>query len=195
MGLQTIDWKEASGILERFCLFVDHPEMRWFKKAWQGFVDVGKASYEDDVQKHWVLARAVTLGVMFMEFAEKAWDEKGDTESTLGELRWDDTFSLVRLGSMADVGCLSDDGDVSDLFVEAMDNLIYRCRLEVYDTLVKVFGDPAGLFMSLWFCLNEDIEVGQYSDEQAESALNFDETPQKHEAFDYVMKGMFGLDA
>jgi hypothetical protein len=170
--------------------------MRWFKKAWQGFVDAGKASYENDTQKHWVLARAVTLGVMFTEFAEKAWDENCDTESNLLELHdYEGTFNLVRLGSMADKGYLSDDGDESDLFVKAMDNLVYRCRLDVYDTLVKVFGNATTLFVSLWLCLDEEVEVGHYSDELFESTVNDDTTPQQLDACDYVMNGMFGRDA
>jgi hypothetical protein len=196
MGSPTIGWEEASDIFTQFCRFVDEPEMRWFKKAWQGFVDAGKTSYENDVQKQWVLARAVTLGVMFAEFAEKAWGENSDTESDLLELSgYRDTFNLVRLGNMADKDFLSDDGDESDLFVEAMDNLVYRCRREVYDMLVKVFGHPTTVFVSLWLCLDGDVEVGYYSDELFESTVNHDMTPQKLDAFDYVINGMFGRDA
>lgn len=192
----VIEWKGISHIFTQFSLFVDHPEMRWFKKAWQGFMDAGKAAYESDVQKHWVLARAVTLGVMFTEFAEKAWDETSDTESNLSELRWQEgTFNLVRLGSMADKDLLSEGADEIDLFVEAMSDLVYRCRLEVYDTLVKVFGHPTTLFVSLWLCLDEEVEVGCYSDELFESTVNCDVTPQKLDAFDYVMNGMFARDA
>ncbi len=196
MDSPTIDWEEASDIFKQFCLFVDEPEMRWFKKAWQGFVDAGKASYESDVQKHWVLARAVTLGVMFMEFAEKAWNENCDTESAFSELYdYEGTFNLVRLGSMADRGYLSDDSDESDLFAEAMDNLVYRCRRDVYDTLVKVFGNATTLFVSLWLCLDAAVEVGHYSDELFESTVNDDSTPQMSDACDYVMNGMFARDA
>jgi hypothetical protein len=47
----------------------------------------------------------------------------GYTSSDLSGLRWqEDTFDHVRLGSMADAECLSDDGDESDLFVEAMND-------------------------------------------------------------------------
>jgi hypothetical protein len=196
MGSPAIGWEEASDIFAEFCLFVHEPEMRWFKKAWQGFVDAGKASYENDVQKHWVLARVVTLGVMFTEFAKKAWDENSDTESNLLELHGNEgTFNSVRLGSMADKDYLSEDGDESALFVEAMDNLVYRCRRDVFDTLVKVFGHPTTVFVSLWLCLDKDVEVGHYSDELFESTVNHDMTPEKLDAFDYVMNGMFGRDA
>ncbi len=196
MDSPAIEWEGVSDIFATFCLFVGEPEMRWFKRAWQGFVDGGKASYENDVQRHWALARAVTLGVMFMEFAGKAWEEKWDTESILLQLTdHEDTFNLVRLGNMADKDYLSDDGDESDLFAEAMSNLVYRCRRDVYDTLVKVFGDPTTLFVSLWSCLDETVEVGRYSAELFESIVNYDLTPEKLDAFDYVMNGMFARDA
>jgi hypothetical protein len=44
-------------------------------------------------------------------------------------------------------------------------------------------------------CLGEEVEVGYYSDERFESTVNRDVTPQKLDAFDYVMSGMFARDA
>jgi len=196
MCSQTIEWDEAADIFERFCVFVGQPEMRWFKKAWLGFIDAGKANYSNDIEKHWALARIVTLGVMFNEFCEKAWEEVCDAESLISELQWDeDRFNLVRLGSMVESGYLSDDSDQSSSFLEAVDNLVYRCRIDVYETLVKVFGDPSTLFVSLWLSCDEEVEIGQYSDELFDSVLNQDLTCDKMCAFDYVNNGMFSLDA
>ncbi len=42
MDSSVVEWEEVADILSQFCLFVDEPEMRWFKKAWQGFMDVGR---------------------------------------------------------------------------------------------------------------------------------------------------------
>ncbi len=193
MSSPTVEWEEVSDIFRQFCLFVDEPEMRWFRKAWQGFVQAGKASYENDVEKHWVLARAVALGMMFIEFADRAWEEHRDVEPILLELTaYEDTFNLVRLGSMADRDCLSDEGDESELFVEALGNLVSRCRHEVYDTLVTVFGNPATLFVSLWLSSNPGIKVGDYSDEVFEDVVGHDLTPQKLDAYDFVANGMCG---
>jgi len=191
MILPTIEWEEVSDIFRQFCLFVDEPEMRWFRKAWQGFVQAGKASYENDVEKHWVLARAVALGVMFIEFADRAWEEHRDAEPILLELTaYEDTFNLVRLGSMADGDCLSDEGDESELFVEALGNLVSRCRHEVYDTLVEVFDNSVILFVSLWLSPDPEIQVGNYSDEGLEDVVGNDLTPQKVDAYDFVANGM-----
>ncbi len=188
-----IDWEEVSDIFRQFCLFVDEPEMRWFRKAWRGFVQAGKASYENDVEKHWVLARAVALGVMFIEFADRAWEEHRDAEPILLELTaYEDTFNLVRLGSMADGDCLSDEGDESELFVEALGNLVSRCRHEVYDTLVEVFANSVILFVSLWLSPDPEMQVGNYSDEVLEDVVGNDLTPQKVDAYDFVANGMCG---
>jgi hypothetical protein len=196
MGSPTIDWDEAAEIFGQFCIFVGQPEMRWFKKAWQGFIDAGKASYDDDVQMHWVLARIVTLGIVFNEFCEKAWEEGGDPESLICELQSNENrFNLVRLGNIVEPDVLSADADQADSFCEAMSNLVYRCRTEVYETLLNVFGNPSTLFVSLWLSSDEEVEVGKYTDELFNSTVNHDLTGQKMCAFDYVCNGMFGLDA
>lgn len=193
MSLPTIEWEEVADLFRQFCLFVDEPEMRWFKKAWQDFVQAGKASYENEVERHWVLARAVALGVMFIEFADRAVEEHHDAQSILIELTaYEDTFNLVRLGSMADKDCLSDEGDESELFVEALGNLVNRCRCEVYDALVTVFGNPMTLFVSLWLSSDPEIKVGDYSDEVFEDVVNHDLTPQKQNAYDFFADGMCG---
>ena len=196
MCLQCLDWEETSDIFENFCVFAGQPEIRWFKKAWQGFVDAGKANYSNDIEKHWVLARIVTLGVMFNEFCEKAWEVGGDVDSLMSELQWDEErFNLVRLGTMVEPDCVSDDSEQSDAFLTAMSNLVYRCRRDVYETLLKIFGDPSTLFVSLWLCSDEEVEIGRYSDELFESVVNEDLTDGKMCAFAYVNNGMFGLDA
>ena len=193
MSASTIEWEEVSDIFRQFCLFVSEPEMRWFRKAWHGFIQAGKASYENDVERHWALARAVTIGVMFVEFAGRAWEEHHDVEPILFELTaYEDTFNLIRLGNMADMDCLSDEGDESELFVEALANLVYRCRREVYDTLLTVFGNPVTLFISLWLSPDANAKVSDYSDDVFEDVVNHDRTLQKLGAYEFVANGMCG---
>jgi hypothetical protein len=73
--------------------------------------------------------------------------------------------------------------------------LVYRSRLEVFDTLVKVFRNSATLFVSLWLCLDQNVTVGDYSDEVFGGVVDQDLTGEKERAFDYVLNGMFSRDA
>ena len=196
MSSEIIEWDEATDVFEVFCVFASSPEMRWFKRAWKGFIDAGKASYNNEVERHWVLARIITLGIMFKEFCDKAWDEKFDVESLICELLWDeDRFNTIILGNMVESDSISDDASQSDSFVEAICDLVYRCRIDVYNTLRKVFQDETTLFVSLWLSPYENIDVGDYSDELFDSIVNQDTSVGKMAAYDYVSNGMFGLDA
>jgi hypothetical protein len=189
-----IEWKEARDIFEVFTIFVNEPELRWFEKVWKGFIDMGLASYGNDTERHWVLARIITIGIMFDEFCFKAWEEHTDTDSLILELQDEEFFNHIRLGSMVDREYLSEDEDEPDLFVKAIDYLVHECRIKVFDALCKIFGGVSILFVSLWLSMDESIEIGSYSDEQLDSVLN-DSTVDKMCAFVYVNNGMFSLDS
>ena len=189
-----IEWEEARDIFEVFTVFVGEPELRWFEKAWKGFIDMGLASYGDDTERLWVLARIITIGIMFKEFCYKAWEEHTDIDSLILELESEDYFNLVRLGNMVEKDWLSEDANQSDLYVQAIEYLVYKSRIKVFDVLCKIFDGVSILFVSLWLSPDESIEIGNYSDEQLDSVLN-DCTVDKMCAFDYVNDGMFSLDS
>jgi hypothetical protein len=183
-----ISWDMAEDIFEVFEVYGQ--EIRWFEKVWKDFIKIGLASYRNDIEKHWVLARIVTLGVMFDEFCRKAFEEYTDTDSLIGELESCDLFNPVRLGSMVDKEWLGE-SDESDLFVNAVNYLVSECRTQVFDALRKIFGNESVLFVSLWLSIDENVKVGKYSDEQYDEILNDDLTGNKMDAFEYVNNGMW----
>jgi hypothetical protein len=194
METKTYTWEEASSLFEYFCILMANPEMRWFEKVWKGFISDGKASYFNDIEKHWVIARIVTIGTMYLEFGYKAWNESFDFESIVTELKHEEGFfDLVRLGNMADPKMLSEFDD-SDLFVEALTDLVDKCRGEVYEQLCKIFGGVSGLFVSLWLCPNDEIKVGEYEENLLDEVLNDNFEANKMMAFEYVNNGMFSID-
>lgn len=194
---EIIEWEQASDIFRCFTLLVDESELRWFKYVWKGFIKNGLASYVNDIERHWVLARIVTVGIMFNEFCELAWEEKCDADSLVLELRdFDDLFNPVLLGNMVEKNYLSEDGQESELFIEAVKYLVYKSRGQVFDALCKIFDHPTSLFVSLWLSPEVEIAVGKYSDELLDNTLNQDVTVNKCQAHDYVVNGeMFSLDA
>lgn len=200
MDKQIIDGEQAEELFGRFTIFTDAPEMRWFKKAWKGFIKNGSASYTDEFEKQWVLARVITIGIMFNEFCEKAWEVGGDRDTLLSELFWQEKreFNLVILGNIVERDWFSDVAELTEQesFVEALEYLIYKSRIVVYDNLCKVFNNVSELFVSLWLCPDAKIKVGDYSEELLDSVLNDGGDNNKMAAFDYVMNGrMFASDA
>ena len=120
MSKEIISWETAKEMFEEFTVFVNNPEMRWFEKAWKGFIVNGLSFYSDEKEKYWILARIITLGIMYNEFCEKAWDEKCDQDTLILEFFYEneDMFNLVILGNMIDKKYLSEESDIekSDSF-------------------------------------------------------------------------------
>jgi hypothetical protein len=42
-------WDEIKPIIERFCVWVDQPEIGWFQKAWKSLDAAGLTNYTTDV--------------------------------------------------------------------------------------------------------------------------------------------------
>ena len=188
---EQLDWDEVSDIFANFCIWSSRAEMRWFKRAWERFAETGSTSYSNDADRHWVLTKAVTLGIMFNRFAQIAWEEEHDVEPILYDLQdHKNTFSMIRIGNMAARESLSDWGEDPELFVQAMQDLIRQCRPEVYRNLVRVFGNPKELFASLWLSNDSAIEIGDYSKVHALLHEDRDVEPGLFAAYDYVNNGM-----
>lgn len=69
--------------------------------------------------------------------------------------------------------------------------LIDRYRPEVFEALVKAFGNESSLFLSLWRA-SEGGAIDE-PEENGESVLN-DVTPEKGGAFEWITEGMPSLD-
>lgn len=196
---QIFDWEQAKDIFEKFTVFMDEPEMRWFEKVWKSFIKNGLASYANEIDKYWVLARITTIGIMFNEFCNKAWDERFDEDTLLMELFWEleGKINRVILGNMVEPNWLSKDAVLTeqDSFIDAMSCLVYKSRVDVFNALCKVFGGSSELFVSLWLSPEANIEVSHYPDDLLDSVLNVNLTGNKMKTFDYVNNGMFAPDA
>lgn len=186
------DWDKVSSIFREFCVWSDEPEMRWFEEVWKGFAAFGETSYANDVEEQWVLVRAVTVGVMFIEFSRIAWEEEKDVEFILFELADKDAFNPILIRNLAGSSALQDEENDERLFVEAMKDVIEQCRARVYKSLVKVFGNPNELFASLWLSKYFDVEVGDYSQYRTLLGSSDVFAPGKVAAYDFVTDRMAG---
>jgi len=195
--MKTITWDEIKPIIENFCVWVDQPEIEWFKKAWKSLDAAGLTDYTTDVDRHWVLVRGIALGIMYDDYCDLEWDEYSDPPSCISELYGDELINHVRIGAMATDAVDPNEFDAHSLFETAILDLVGEVRLGVYDALVKGFGDVALLYAGLWVSRSED------NDQQNLEAVAehlFDESgvlvDGRDEAFAYVsVAAMLGKDA
>lgn len=192
--MDEISWEEAEEMFELFTVWHCKPEMRWFEYVWRKFAQLGLTNYADQNERQLVLVRLVTLGIMYQEFCQKAFDEICDDDSMYGEVyHWEDGFDPIRLGTMVDREYIGPDSDKWESFNEAIAYLVYKNRLSVYDHLVKAFGDPTELLVSLWLSMDEDVPIGQYPEDLYDCVVNCEVTGNKLDAFQYVESGMISL--
>ena len=188
---ERLDWDDVSDIFEPFCVSSSRAEMRWFEKAWKGFIETHNTSYSNEAERHLVLVKAVTVGMMFNRFAEIAWEEITHAEATLYDLKdRQETFDMIRIGNMASRDSLPGWAEEDELFVHAMRNLVRQHTPEVYQILLKTFGNPPELFASLWLSKDPEIEVGQYPDMQSLLLDDHVFEPGRLSAYEYVTEGM-----
>lgn len=154
--MKTVSWEEIKPIIDNFCIWVDQPEISWFRKAWTSLEAEGLTNYTTDVERHRVLIRGIALGVMYGGYCDLEWDEYSDSSSCISELFWSKAISHVRIGAMATDVVDPNVFDAQSLFIEALLHLVSEVRLGVYDALVKGFGDTVLLYAGLWASRSDD---------------------------------------
>ena len=130
----------------------------------------------------------MTLGVIFREFCELARGEPHDADIT----DWADILDIkpVRVDQALGPHSLENSHDPINLGTALM-ALIDRYRPEVFEVLVKAFGNESSLFLSLWRA-SEGGAIDE-PEENEESVLN-EVTPERMKAFEWITEGMPSLD-
>ena len=190
-----IKWEKIKPVINNFTVWHGCPEIAWFQKAWNGIQKAGLADYTNEEERHWVIIRGITLGLMYNEFCQLAWDEYTDDESLIAELQWKHSLSLFRLGNMVDKNFKVTEADDSQLFFHAISELEGTRRLEVYDAICAEFENSAMLFVGLWISREEGNNQNMIKSLAEEILEDTDTDPNKIEAFGYVISGMIAVDA
>ena len=195
--INTITWDDIKPTIRHLCVWDGEPELGWFQKAWKSLDMAGLTSYTTDVDRHWVLVRAIALGTMYHDYCELEWDECLDPSSFIGELFWDEMISHVRIGAMAVDGVDPEECDPHSLFETAVVYLIGEVRSSVYNALTKGFGDATLLYVGLKLSRSHDIDQ-ENLEAVAESVIHESGCliDGRDEAFAYVVCGtMLAKDA
>jgi len=215
---RTMSWNEIRNAARAiFKVWVDQPEMKWAKRAWLHLRAKGLTSYRTDAERTMVLVRLGTLGLMYREFCEIAfdedqgsfewveWDQLGIESSSLLELARPEADSNDEEGRTAENSKEgeTDERDADGAFDtnDALRELSQRVRPEIYEALKDGFGGDSILFASMWRTPTECDPRQQESNEEILAPADLktiysifgDETARKLEAFQWISEGMCQL--
>jgi hypothetical protein len=192
---QVIEWDEIRPLISQFEVWAESPERSWFKKAWHGLHVSGLTKYSNDEDRHWVLIRAIALGVMYGGFCQLEWDQHCDAESCISEIYSSDDISHTRIGNMQERHFEAGTSDDQDLFCSALLDLVSQVKLPVYDAISKEFGGAAMLYAGLYVSREEGNDQENLANITNEIFDSSHSPVGRDEAFGYVCASMFGVDA
>ena len=183
----TLDWGELATAAEdifRVWRSQTRKELDWANTAWIALSRGGLTKYSDELEKTRVLVRFVALGAIFREFCELSRDEIFDTDPS----EWADSLEIspIRIGQ----GLGPDYQRNSEGFLDlesALSDLLDDSRSEIFDALVKAFGNESLLFSSLWRA-SDGSEIEELEEEDKVILNRID--PSKMRAFEWVTNGM-----
>jgi hypothetical protein len=67
--MSQIEWWEVRDFFREYgCVWIDHPEMRWYEESWGALMRAELASYRTDAGEVLVKLRAICLLKMYLGF-------------------------------------------------------------------------------------------------------------------------------
>ena len=152
---KVLTWNEVADFAyNKFSVWVGNDHHKWAEYAWNKLIDTGLASYVDEIDRHIVLIRLMTLGAMYKEFCYLVFDEYFSVEEVAQDWLDDEEFFCpIRIWQLVgpdfyrhdDIG----EREYDDLLAEALYELINSQRIKVYRALYKGFGDDWEIFISM----------------------------------------------
>ncbi|MCR5834306.1 MAG: hypothetical protein K6G55_06640 [Selenomonadaceae bacterium] len=134
-------------------------EWIWFKKAWNVLENQKMTSYSTPLEMRIVYLRALTLGMIYIDFCKVAMDEIGGYEDLLDTFRFD----------------ITDEGELGFIYAKFMNKNVYTgfndaiCELtdrERPHILRALFKEMDASYISVgMYCTGVDLSFFRYSDE------------------------------
>lgn len=162
---KTLFWGEFEKLAcySLFNVWAGEGQFLWAKQAWNAVVKAGLADYRDEIERHIVIIRLMTLATFYNEFRDLVWDEYFDREIVSEWMQDEEFFHPIRIFQIIGPDFYKDEniahyfkndsefiiGNYLEIYVEALNDLIDRHRDEVFNALISGFGDEVNLFMSL----------------------------------------------
>jgi len=188
-------WEDPS--VSMFDVWIGHPELAWARKAWGALERRGLTLFSNELERTKVLIRAMTLGTIYREFCDLAFDDAWDTEYLI----WSEEMGLSSFRVAQLIGDNpefdpDDDAPESSLLDSALYSLIDNEREDICKALCEEFGGVSMLFVSLWNSMyDEKSPEDKPGDDEGfpespEDVLNSNVTGEKLRAFSWISNRM-----
>lgn len=152
MKERRIEWSEiADNAEEMFLLPFGIRELEWAELAWNALSLRYLTVYHNELERHIVLTRLITLATLFHEFAYLAWDWRYDPYEDY--VKWANGLGLhaLRIGQLVGAHFFIDRRiDDSQLLRRAIEMLVEAERKTVHRALDMHFKSHTLLFASLY---------------------------------------------
>lgn len=149
---RRVEWPEiADNAKEMFLLPFGIRELEWAELAWNVLSSRYLTVYHNELERHIVLIRLITLATLFHEFAYIAWDWRYDPSEDY--IKWANGLGLnsFRIGQLVDRHFLVDRPlDDRELLRRAIGMLVESERKTVHWALDMHFKSHTLLFASLY---------------------------------------------
>ncbi len=193
---KMLTWDEVSSFASgKFDVWANNAGTLWAEKAWNMIIKAGLADYEDEIERHIVVVRLLTLAVMYNEFCDLVWDEYFDY-GIIGSYDWmtdENFFNPIRVRQLIGQDFYTDEvineEDEDSVLSQAIIELIDKQRPIVYNVLKKGFGFD--LFFSLLLTRYSKEDGSEYGidtiteREREELKLDYDKLDQNEEKGSY----------
>lgn len=173
MKESILKWDEIEYEVEQ--IWRGKPELIWAKKAWRGIINEGLASYKNEIEKHLVLIRLLTLATIYKEFYSITLDESFDLESEYYDWVEHIEISSFRMGQIVgnDFEIDLEDYD-NELLDRAIIHLINESKYEVFVAIIKEFGNEEKLFHWLWITVGHTYLENPYENKNDDDDEKYD---------------------
>jgi hypothetical protein len=178
---QTLSWEEIAGAArEMFNVWVDQPELRWARNAWELLSLVGLTRYSNPAELTIVKLRLMALSAFYRDFCYVAWQEQTYPMYVL----WSEELSLapIRVGQL--LGDSGEWNEVEDesLLSDGLTHLVTKERRHVGTALIQAYG-VSSLLCALYNSNRQPIppKRNQETEEEIDESICYEETP------DYIL--------
>ncbi len=190
----TLRWSDVEGAAELAFVGFDQPglefgALEWARETWDILIQAGLATYstDDETERSQVVIRFLAVASFYLEFCSVAWEESYKPNYRV----WADALEIVHfyareLISFDAEGNFHED-DEYELDDSDLQKLADNARKEVLSALLCRFGNLSRLFVVLWRSnIPEADGDGCVPYETDREILDFDETPKKQAAFEWL---------
>ena len=181
--MNKIKWNDISHVAKSiFTLWMWGQDLAWAEVLWSVFDKNGLTTYSNELERHKVLIRLLTLAGMYDVFCYNGWDERLYLEYSLwaNELE----LSAFRLGQLLGNAFEANEDDIDSLFEMGVIDLVHAEHQNVYECLKKHYGNDWAILIAFAKSNHDSLEEDIDDDDILDGLLY------TQQAYSWIAKGM-----